>query len=839
MGLASLLVAPLAAAGPVATDLDLELRVSPDRRRVMGVALWEVENRGSTPLESLPFVLYAERYREPPPRVEALLWFRLYPGGFDRGGTHLARALVDDIPAVLRSARREAREPRGLAPVAEKEVLLPAPLAPGDTVRVALHFETRVPRRFGLFGYAEGVMTLEGGFYPELFTAVPGEGPGAPPATPPATVRIGSARGGVALVSGHMRRLAREGLARPVRLPGGQRVALLWSDDLARARSAVAGTEVDVIYPPRPVVAPERPPAGPSLRPDPVHPLGSAPPWPAVPELGRSAEIGEALITARAALRYLQEHTLVPLPASLRIVEVPLRRELAVPGPGVIWLSDRFMRLLPVERLQKFHRVALVRALYEGILREWVGSREAPGCRAWVAEVVAEQLTREFVLEKYGAREDAFDVLAPGAFLKAVDDLLHAPQMPFQTAFFEMVDDTDPLRDQYRLAFGQPLRGGRVYQQLRDRLGETTLRSLIEGYLAAPEGRFVERAEAPPPAFFATWLSSAPPHRAPPGESLGRPLLGGPDGPAPREPCPSACDSPGLQVLLGQIFVSAVPTDGAFSAQADIVVRRRRDLRHSFGITPFVVPGRAGGRLSYRYGFGPRVVANRLRDFVTAGVRAAGIDLDEGSPRLGLMAEVALGRTNLVSPLLAFHATTAVVRARYLVAPSGAETDHGGQLLAAASLLRTPHPRHSVALRGVAGLTWGDVRVSELPTLGGVGGLRALGPSGGRAPHLLTASVEYRHTFTQSLSASVLRLAWWQGLQGVLFVDAGLAAATAESLVKTSPTLGVGYGLRFHAALLGIDPALLSLDLAYPIAFEATPRRLSALNLTIGVTQAF
>ena len=897
----SLFLSAFAAAADRAVTLDVRVDVA--ARRVEGRAVWTLRNDGPASVDVLPLSLYANRFATPPAWLSGLTWYRVFPGGFDAGWTRLGAVTVDGVTVSVPAP--------GSPPATRLDLPLPAPLEPGKALELALDFETRVPQRLGPFGAVGDVVTLEAGWYPvPLVPGVPADD-GAPPPEADAVVRVACAESADAVVGGAYRRCSPGRPGRAVRLAGAAAVALQVREGAARLHNDVGGTTVDLVYDPPRHAAPVAALDDGGGR----DPMTGAPAWPRLPDLGWLDREGEIVRTASDAVRFLRERS--PelaarlLPGHLRMVEAPLRRDLALPGAGVVWVSDRLLRLTPVERFRKFHRFALVRALYAQFARDAFHDREALADRAWVADVVAEHLTRAFVVARYGVREDAFDVLAPGAFLSVVDNVLYAPQMPFQTAYFNVVDDTDPARDRFELGFGERPTGRRLYEKLRDRLGPEALAALVQAYLGG-EGPLRGTPGAPPAAFFEGWLGVYPASNVRLVGIASRPAEGGGgrfehaallvrEGPAPPpEPvtvrfsladgrsedvvwdAPAGCGEgevtlradvplasveldpegrlvqwlPGVaddlrvddrsgidvKVLLGRVFLTTTPTSGEFSAEAEILFQRRFDIRHTFGLLPFVVPGRAGAAVFHSLGFGPRVTANRLAAFLSSSLRAAGVQTDAGGWRAGLVAQVAVGWSDLVTPLEMLEQDFAFVAARYVLGPDTSKTLHGGQLSAEGAFVRSVHPRHRFGWRFSLGTTVGDIVSGERFQLGGAGGVRAIAASERPGRHLVSTAFEYRHTWTRSLSVSVARLTWWEGIEGVLFVDAGVVGDRYADLVSLDAlALGVGYGLRFHAALFGVQPSMLSIDVAWPVptASWVTERTGPPVSLQVYFTQNF
>ena len=874
---AVLLATTVRASAAASTSVRLALEIVSERRLVRGDAAWTVSNAGGVPVEHLSFSLYANRFAEPPAWLSGLTWFRVFPGGFDPGRTRIAGAVVD------------GRE-QTLPPDADGGVLLTLPLAralaPGASVEVLLRFETRVPERFGPFGAAHGLITLEGGYYPAPLAFGPeGQRDDVPPAPHRAEVTLRADIDGHAFIGGRQRRCRAGEPVRPVVLPRAEAVSLQLRPATGRLAADIDDQHrVDLVFTP-----PRRDVPRPDVVARPREPLSGAPAWRRFDDLGWLDLPGETMATAEDALRFLLERAPGLAPRRLRLIEAPLRRQLAIPCDGGVWISSRLLRLSPVERLRKFHRVALVRALFAHAARLWLREREPTGDRDWVADVVAEHLTRAFVVARYEGEEDAFDVLAPGAFLSAIDDVLYAPQMPFQTAYFNVVDDTDPQRESYRLFFGARPTGRRLYEKLRDLLGAEALAKLLDAYLADPERRPLRGAAgAPPETFFVRWLGPYPPgnlrlvgiasrpvrrEEGPGGRFLHTAVVTREGPRAPEEPVtvrfyladgrhvdvrwdgkdtvdrvelrddaalehvhldprgrlvqwlPGVADDLRLddrtaldmKVLLERLYFTVTPTSGTFSAEAELVFQRRYDIRHKVGVFPFAFPGKIGSSLYYAYGFGPRVRANRLGAFVMGVVRGAAVRSD-GDWHPGFVLQVSAGYTDVVTPYEMMSQNVAVGVLRYLTSPNAGATRHGGQVDLVGSIVRSPHARHRLGLRLALGTTFGDVAEGERLSLGGPGGVRAIGPTEWRGRHRLALGLEYRHVWTRSVSVSLAQLAWLEGVEGVLFLDAGVSADRwPEVIAPDAAVLGVGYGLRFHLAVLGVQPSMLALDVAYPL----------------------
>lgn len=187
-----------------------------------------------------------------------------------------------------------------------------------------------------------------------------------------------------------------------------------------------------------------------------------------------SAEANEIRRALRDAMIFNLEHDL-PLPTAQKpwvVLTGALRHELAIPLPGLVLLSDRAFRMFPVERFLRFHRFPVLRALYAADLL--ARGRDRPE-----AEAIAAARTDLFVESRHGRAEDAFDVLGFWSFIPAVDLLLYAPDVPFESAYFRRVDERDPLSPSF-VDHPSPFGHGRlIYEKLLDRLGKKKTREVF------------------------------------------------------------------------------------------------------------------------------------------------------------------------------------------------------------------------------------------------------------------------------------------------------------------------------------------------------------------------
>jgi hypothetical protein len=471
-------------AGEPALSIDVTLEPGV---RAFGRAHYRVNNTSAETLRSVPLWLYPNHLADRPAALGDVNFHWLYPGPFSPATMEVGDARVDGRAAPFTIEDTDAGA-RTLA-----RVTLPRPLPPGGMAELELAFETALPRRFGAFG-CDGVRCrLMGGFYPT--PAHLGAGGWVLAAAPD---RV-SAR-----VSVH----APENLALVVDgshvLGRGRQAVTIATDDVPYATivsdrgfhtSSVeaAGVHVDYLHRrPRPPSSEDQPLPYVSLRED-------------IP--------GLVLEAARSALEFLGAQGLPPGRRNLTLVEAQLRHELVQVHGDVILVSDQIFLIFPVERLRKYHRFELVRAVFDAVLSDALARGELPEDRDLAAGVLASYLLDVFTLREYKEIEFAKDLLRPVDFIPAVDQLMYAPLVASAATYFGDVDDDEPIRDDVRRFATRDASPRLVYNKLLDLLGPAGMTRLPRAMLGG--GRPLREAAAEIFGadlrwFWAQWLGPRP-----------------------------------------------------------------------------------------------------------------------------------------------------------------------------------------------------------------------------------------------------------------------------------------------------------------------------------------
>lgn len=484
---AALAAAPFVLPALDRADTEVFASVAPDLASIRLRVRTRYEPASATDLVHV--VLAADTFAAVPPELRASTARELYAGGVASGGFEVgsvrARAGADGAglgPSL--PCAEGARAPSGGA----RGIECPLP-EPSRVVLVEVEAVLRVPERYGAFAVRRGQLTLGAGWYPLVSR------PEGPPPRGPVRVELELPEGRGAVVG------RRYYAPRP--LPGA-RVISAFEEDAVSVPLVVLGPRAGAT------------PADPEGRALIITRAGARDRDPA----RRSRTAAELLLATADALAFLREEGL-PQPSPSEpwlVVEAPLRHELALATDGPVLASDRAFRMFPVDRFLRFHRFPLLRELFAAHAIRLLESRVAPGDAARVAipataDLVAAWLVDRYVASRFGARENAFDVLSFWSFIPSIDSMLYAPDLPFVGAYFRLVDEHDPLTPNLLDFPSRWPRGKVIYEKLVDRAGaEAAARAalaLLEG-TPLPEALALGAGAEGSDALLSTWLRPYP-----------------------------------------------------------------------------------------------------------------------------------------------------------------------------------------------------------------------------------------------------------------------------------------------------------------------------------------
>jgi len=477
LALGLLHVAPVRAAEP--ESYRVRAHVSRDAGRVRGHLAVRV--RIAPGEDHVRLWLYPDRLAVTPSTWDERSWRWIYPGEVDRGGIDTAAVTVDGAAV---DARR-VTHPRGTArgrDFAGSDLIVPvAPRAAARTVTIALEFGLDVPGRFGRLGRDDGLLSMAAPWYPLVIGEDDAHAYDVPHAVTVAVddgaLAIGDARFGR---RGHVTRR-------------GPYVPVAAAPSLHDASIEVEGVQLVLRSPDRMYVPPE-----PSVR-------GEE----GMIDLARVDVVGLTREVATEAIRTARAFG-VPVPERIVLQRIPSRTELVATAPGVVLFSDRIFQIFPLDQTLDFHRRVLRRALFAHLAAP-LSDVDAPADRGWATDLRAVALVDLDEARRRSGAQTPQQLLSLLSFHPAVDQLLYAPQIAFEDAYFAAIEERDPYRDDPARARRPRSRGRRVLESARDVLDEDTLQRWIAMLVNAerPARAALERAAPDEAHRLSDWLAAS------------------------------------------------------------------------------------------------------------------------------------------------------------------------------------------------------------------------------------------------------------------------------------------------------------------------------------------
>jgi hypothetical protein len=410
-------------AGEVVIEQTIRARVSAGEREVR---LW----------------LYGDRLAVPPRALGERTWRWIYPGDVDAGEVAIDRVEIDGVAARV-ALERQSGGIRGRDALGADAIV---PIEPGSarTVEIRLAVRMRVPARFGRVGRDGSTLSLAGPWYPLVI----GEGD-AWRYIARHTVSIEADGGEIVLggtVSGPRAEVVRDTTYVPALL--APRIDL-WQGIVAGV--PVAWASFEAIYR------------------EPEDDLGDP------LQIDRLALLRRVLEPVITTARWLG----IELPPRIDLLMIPSRTELVATAPGAVLVSDRWAQVFPIDAVRDFHLRALRRALFARLCEPIVDRIEPPADRGWAEDLRAIVLLELDELRRTSHVQTPEQLLSAFAFHPAVDALLYAPQIAFESVYFAAIDEPDAFRDDPARSRVPYARGRRILESARDVLDERELARLI------------------------------------------------------------------------------------------------------------------------------------------------------------------------------------------------------------------------------------------------------------------------------------------------------------------------------------------------------------------------
>ncbi|HWV37142.1 MAG TPA: hypothetical protein VN033_01575 [Vulgatibacter sp.] len=434
----------------------IDARVHDDLRVIEGEVEADVVNDSGATADRFTLWLYPNTFATALAGVVPGNRDYYQPFGPGRGGIDIGEIVVEGVEVIPEAAVPGAT-PTGTA----WGIRLPRPVEPGESVQARITFRTQVPERLGPLSFAHGVLTALGGWHPYLTAGSPDEAEllDRRPRAADWTVRLRLPEHVVALVGGEV-----ASSEEPTRLRARE-----WVDLAVRPRTMrPIATRHGSYWASRP---PPRPAEGTAAMPDPA-PLPTE--W-----------IGDRMTELMHDLdRWADRQGLLPEEGPIAFVTVPMRSEIALATPGIVAVSDRAFKVMPIPILLRFHGKAIARAYFTRRLLPLVREREAPGMVPQIADALGTIFAERFAEQVLDQSRRAIGVLGVFDFVPSVDDFLRSPNSAFANVYYQAVADPIAVRDEPWTYNVLGPRGRLLREKLEDLFGPFELPVILSRYLS-------------------------------------------------------------------------------------------------------------------------------------------------------------------------------------------------------------------------------------------------------------------------------------------------------------------------------------------------------------------
>lgn len=566
---------------------------------------------------------------------------------------------------------------------------------------------------------------------------------------------------------------------------------------------------------------------------------------------------------------------------TITFAESYLHQDISSPHENLILISNRFHKAYSY--IKRFHDAQLVKALYYKFWKDIIPYKEDD----WIAEGLADYAMQQYIIDKHSEAPSLSGYLKPLSFIPLFDEILYSKKLPMRDIYFK---DHNHLivREDMRLFNNNRPDGSIIFQKLKNLLGKELFDKIIEEYKSRLlKGEYKGfRAVSEKTAnqnldwFFHQWLNINPSidfgiksvkkrlidkkHKT---EIIAEKDNGGVepvdvkigykdktsdtyqwDGKDKEKKIEieseKAVDSVELdpekitsdpdrfnnrlphrwKVLLDRIKISYDLHSQKLEFDIGASTTRLYDDRHFFVFNVFHKEEGDGANLEYGYNFGKydsedkplhtlstKIIFEKLSEKFAATAKD-----DEYINALGL----------------SYRYDTYRASVEYADKFLNGDYSYFKGLLDLRKEIRIAN-KHSVAGRTLIGQSEGDLPEHTKFLLGGINGMRGFSKSDYKGNNLSLFSIEYRFPIIYDHDLNLFSLIIVHAAQGAVFADAGMVSDDRNTFRFKDYKTDVGTGLRFHVDLFGIYPGIGRIDFAIPIG-ETEKSRNVHVYLSIG-----
>ena len=565
---------------------------------------------------------------------------------------------------------------------------------------------------------------------------------------------------------------------------------------------------------------------------------------------------------------------------SLIFAESYLHQDIASTHENLILLSNRFHKAYSY--IRRFHDAQLVKGLYHKFWKDIIPEGEED----WVAEGLADYAMQLYIIDKYKESPNLSGYLKPLAFIPLFDEILYSKKLPMRDIYFKEHNHL-VVREDIRLFNNNRPDGSIIFQKLKNLTGKEVFNKIIETYITNLKGGHKsfrkiseEIANQDLYEFYHQWLVVNPSidfiiksvkKRLVDGKHKTEITVEKDNGGV--EPVDikieykgktsdayqwdakdkekkieieseKAVDSVELdpekitsdpdrfnnrlphrwKVLLDRFRISYDFQSHQLEFDIGASTTRIYDDHHFFVFNVFHKEEVDGANLEYGYNFGGyngedkplHTLSTKLIFEKLSEKFAATAKTDEYINAIGL----------------SYRYDTYRASVEYADKFLNGDYSYFKGLLDLRKEIRIAN-KHSIAGRALIGQSEGDLPEHTKFLLGGIQGMRGYTKVDYKGNNISLFSLEYRFPIIYDHDLNLLSLIIVHAAQGAIFADAGMVSDNRNTFKFKDYKTDIGTGLRFHVDLFGIYPGIGRIDFAIPVG-ETEKSRNVHVYLSIG-----
>ncbi len=439
----------------------------PSLDRLTGEATYSVTNTGNSELSEIHFMLYPNQFTQLSENIPVYAREWIYPNGFSPGEltVHHVREVATGKDLPVRMTPFQIG--KSTADRFIMEIALPTPVAVGQTISLHIRYAIAIPERRGRFGYFDGVLSLAGGWLPRPTPMDNTDWRSPYPVDLTLSVKLPAGMGGYVIdqvvTDSNQRQtidIDKTGVAEPT-------VILM---DRMELRS-VARPEGNIHYLTNHYVeSPESVSMDPGIK---AHRQKRKPLTAQAKRIRRTVEIIDDVRALFPPDQFPKK--------DFYVIEIPAWDRLSQVSDDVLLLSDRTFEVVPYPQALMFHMSDVARTVATLVAQPY--TRKDGSLSEFAAEIVGYHFQQRYLQVAKEKREELAQLLRFLAFNPYVDNLIYAPQMPFEHAYVRSIEETDIFRGELWRTLNSLPRGKRIVAKLEDLLDREETQLFFDAYL--------------------------------------------------------------------------------------------------------------------------------------------------------------------------------------------------------------------------------------------------------------------------------------------------------------------------------------------------------------------